>query len=302
MSNFLANVARRGAGIAPRHQDEPTAAVKPVLTPVWTTQFASGLAHDRIEEQAASTFDQGADLQWPVDSVVAQAPSPQLPIPTTLIDPSREKGTAPISNPAVPADAKVYSVATAPVVLNMYSPAAVASDQQANAATEDSTARSGNDDDRQAAARPIVNAHSIIAPSKVPGSRERSDSSEAEKPAAPKLQPRQIVAPDGIDLAPPSDAGQRREVRVAARPVVQEQRVAPAPAIHVLPQPRRDAPQQSGPADHSRAEQSQIVVKIGKVEVRASQAQRPVRASRPRGSSGFAEMALRRAHLDRNYR
>jgi hypothetical protein len=82
---------------------------------------------------------------------------------------------------------------------------------------------------------------------------------------------------------------------------MQEQQVAPAPAINVLPQPRRDAPQ-SGPTDQARAEQSQIVVKVGKVEVRASQAQRPVRASRPRGTSGFAEMALRRAHLDRNYR
>lgn len=301
MSNFLANVARRGAGIAARHQDEPTAAVRPVLAPVWRAELTPGPAHDPIEEQAWSRVDQGVDIQRPADDVVAQL-SPQLPISSTLIDPPQEKKAAPVSNPAVPAETRVRSIASEPVIVNMYSPAAESSDHAVNAGLANPIAHRGADREKlQTVARPVVKAAPVAARDNVPSSRQSSSSLAAEKPAEAKLQPRTMVAPDGVDLAPRSDAGQRREAKAAANPVAQEQRIAPAPVINVLPQPRRDAPQ-SGSADHARAEQSQIVVKIGKVEVRASQGQRPVRASRPRGSSGFAEMALRRAHVDRNYR
>jgi hypothetical protein len=46
-----------------------------------------------------------------------------------------------------------------------------------------------------------------------------------------------------------------------------------------------------------------IQVRIGKVEVRASPpAPRPASIARPKASGGFAELALARAHLNRNYR
>jgi hypothetical protein len=298
VNNFLANIARRGAGLAPQHRDAPTTALKPAVPLAWGRELASGLGREPLEEQAACTFDHGADIRRPVDLAFGQTPPPQLPTAATLIEASPEKKAPTISSPAVPADTRVRAFTTAPVQ-RTDSPAAESSDHPVNARREDSIARPRvGENNRQSAARAIINTRVPLAPSKVPGSHERSGSSETEKPAAAKLQPRKVAAPDGVDLVPRSDAGRRREINVAARPVMQEQQVAPA--INVLPQPRRDAAQ-SGPADPARAEQSQIVVKIGKVEVRASQAQRPVRVSRPRGSSGFAEMALRRAHLDRNY-
>jgi hypothetical protein len=53
----------------------------------------------------------------------------------------------------------------------------------------------------------------------------------------------------------------------------------------------------------SAREPPRIQVHIGKVEVRASSpAARPMRAARPKGNSGFSELRLARAHLDRNYR
>jgi hypothetical protein len=46
-----------------------------------------------------------------------------------------------------------------------------------------------------------------------------------------------------------------------------------------------------------------IQVRIGKVEVRASQpAPPPARIARSKVSGGFAELALARAHLNRTYR
>jgi hypothetical protein len=64
-----------------------------------------------------------------------------------------------------------------------------------------------------------------------------------------------------------------------------EQRTAPASAV---PPAQSEAPN--------------VQVRIGKIEIRANQtASPPPRPAKP-ASRGFAELALARAHLNRNYR
>lgn len=58
-----------------------------------------------------------------------------------------------------------------------------------------------------------------------------------------------------------------------------------------------------GPRPATAPEERRIEVKIGRVEIRANQpAPQPVRAPASQGERGFAELSLRRAYLDRDYR
>ena len=302
MNNFLVNVARRGAGIVPQLREGHSAAIRPVVPPVWRTEVASGFSHDRFEEQAwsqtRSNVDEVANNRRVVASVIPSGPSPELPARRPSLELSQDQRPASTSSPA--AHIQFVAGETEPVTVNRYS-ATVRSYHPVDAGTETTGAGSGDDDDRQATAQPIFDVHPPIASEEAPKSQERSSNPNIEPQPEAKMSHGKAMKPDQIDLATPTDAGQKKEAQIAANPVVREQRVVPAPAISAVPHPRRDAPL-GHPQKHAQTEQSSVLVKIGKVEVRASQPQRPVQASRPRGSSGFAEMALRRAHMDRNYR
>ena len=259
MSDFLTNVARRGAGLAPP--------ITPHLAPVPTWSPAASPIHSvRQESREESTFEPGLDdgtAHWSEAGIKTNfVPRLRTPMAPRLTSPS---------GPQRDGDAKIPDVVP---------PADPAS----------------NSGERSASLRPrgpIVNertAAHVAAPA------ARADGTNAH--AAPGATPTLHADPRAL---------QPRANAVTIKPHVDsDSSAAWRRAVMTLPQAKpKNQPSASLEVRPTAAvrEPPRIQVRIGKVEVRVSPpVVPPMRAARPKGSSGFSELRLARAHLDRNYR
>ena len=258
MSNFLTNVARRGAGLAPQ--------IAPRAAPIPTWSPAASSAHGaREESREESAFEPGLDdgtADWSETSITTDfVPRVRGPMATqsSLSSGPLRDDSAKIPDIARPVDLASNSTEPsgplqppAPIVAKL-----TTADMAAPAARADGT--------------PATGAH-----------------------AAPGPTP--SVHADPQALRPRTHA-----VAVEPRAAALWRQPAMGPP-QAKPEKRSSAPLEARPTASAR-EPPRIQVRIGKVEVRASPlAPPPKRTARPKGSSGFSELRLARAHLDRNYR
>ena len=260
MSNFLTNLARRGAGLAP--QIAPRVASIPAWSPA-ASSYAAAL--DRCRE--GSAFEPGLDDgtgHWSEAGIKTDSvPRVRTATGSTLSSgPQRDNG------------AKIPDVVR-PV------------DLASNSAERSGPLRRSD---------PMVTERTtghVAAPA------ARADGTFAtDARTAPGATPN--IHPDLQALRPRANA-------VSVEPHVGSDAAAGwRQSVMTLPQAKpknhTSAPLEMRPTASAR-ESPRIKVHIGKVEVRASPpAAAPVRAARRKGSSGFSELRLARAHLDRDYR
>jgi hypothetical protein len=263
MSNFLANLARRGAGLAP--QIAPRVASIPAWSRTAPSLYAA--APDRRREESA--FEPGLDdgtahlnEAGSKTDFVPRVRAPTATRSTSLSDPQRDDG------------AKI------PDVVRPVDPASNSGERSGPLRHPD----------------PIITERTT-AHVAAPAARADGTSAKAEH-AAPGPTPRGHADPQA--LRPRANA-------VAVEPHAGRDAAAlwrqPAMALpQAKPDNRSPAPLEARPTGSAR-EPPRIQVRIGKVEIRASPpVAPPTRAARPKGSSGFSELRLARAHLDRSYR
>jgi hypothetical protein len=262
VSNFLTNLARRGAGLAP--QIAPRLASIPAWSPA-----ASLAALDRSREDAAFEpgLDDGTAHRSEAGSKKDFVPDPGAPAPTA------QRSTL-SSDPRCHDGAKIHDVMR-PVDLAPHF------------------------GERSGPLRPPgpIRAERTTAPVAAPAAH--ADGASATGAHAPLGATLSIHA-DPQTLRPRANA-------IAVEPHIGPDAAAPwHHPVMALPQAKPDnrssAQLEARPTAAAR-EPPRIHVRIGKVEVRANPAAAPpMRAARPKGSSGFSELRLARAHLDRNYR
>jgi hypothetical protein len=265
MSNFLTNLAYRGAGLAP--QIAPRVASIPSWSPAASSPYADAL--DRSRE--GSAFEPGLDdgtahsseERITTDFVSGRAARPPTATRSSLSrGPQRDDGTK-IHDIVRPVDPAPHS------------------------------------DERSGPLRPSapIPAGRTTAHVAVPAARADGRSA-TDAHAAPGATPSVHAGPQAL---------RARANAVAVEPHVgRDAAAAWRQPIMTLSQAKSE--------DHTSAslevrptvaapEPSRIQVRIGKVEIRASPpVAPPTRAARPNGSSGFSELRLARAYLDRSYR
>lgn len=264
MSNFLTNLARRGAGLAP--QIAPRVASIPAWSPAASSPYAAAL--DRSGEGSAfePALDDGtahsSDERITTDFVPGAAQTPTATRSTLSRGPQRDDG-AKIHDIVRPVDSAPHS------------------------------------DERSGLLRPSAPIPAGRATAHVVASAARPDGPSAtDAQAAPGTTPNIHAGPQALGPRANAVAVEPRVGRDAAAPWRQPVMTLP----QAKPENHRSASLEVRPTASAR-EPPRIQVHIGKVEVRASPpAARPMRAARPKGSSGFSELRLARAHLDRSYR
>ena len=121
---------------------------------------------------------------------------------------------------------------------------------------------------------------------------------------APAFAP--SLPPEARDarVEPAATAPRHPEMASPVPPPVMQPRIFAAERIPmVTPMPQTPAaPVEPAARVKAGREPSAVQVKIGKIEVRAPQSRQPIRVARPRAATGFSDMALRRAWVDRIYR
>jgi hypothetical protein len=265
MSNFLTNLARRGAGLAP--QIAPRVASIPAWSPAASSPYADAL--DRSRE--GSAFDPGLDdgtahsseQRITTDFVPGRAARPPTATRSTL---SR--------GPLLDDGAKI------PDIVRPVDPAPHSDERSgplrppAPIVTKVTTAHVGAPAAR-AEGTPATGAHTTPGP---------APSVHADPQA---LRPRTNAVAVEPHAGPDAAAAWRQPVMTLPQAKSENHTSA---SLEVRP-------------TVAAREPPRIQVRIGKVEVRASPpVAPPTRAARPNGSSGFSELRLARAHLDRSYR
>jgi hypothetical protein len=299
MGNFLANVARRAAGIAPQLHGVHTAIIRPVIPLLWRTEPAAGRFRNEAAEQSwvgpgEEVFDHCDHLSTIAPKVLTKIPN-AAPAQGPLTKHEQVHASA-MTVPA-PAWLPVETADTAPQDKSLA--AATSANRGPDAeASPPIASRSADDGNTPMAA--VVEIHLPLSQRKGAESYQSPEVAVVkERPETPRPQ---FAAERTLTHVAPYKAPAASEEAESERSRVAPKLPAmPTPVMQLLPQERREAPQERAVASSSR-EPPQVVVKIGKVEVRANQTQGVVRVSRPAGNSGFADMTLRRAHLDRHYR
>jgi hypothetical protein len=252
VSRFLANLARRGAGLA------------------------------------AQIVPRGASIPpWPPAA---------MPLGTTP-EPAIDVGTASADGPRITRD--FFPAPRAPAALAPPS----SSSRGAGDATghdisrlDDPTPRSGAPSAPPPSEGLLAVERATIRP--VPAEARACKAPEADANGTPEATPRCPTVPE-TPLRPPTRA-------VAAAPRPEPNAIAPSrQPIMEMPQAKSESAASPTPTTRpaATAEPPRVHVRIGKVEVRANTpAAAPARVARPKGSRGFSELRLARAHLDRIYR
>jgi hypothetical protein len=265
MSNFLTNLARRGAGLA--RQIAPRVASIPAWSPAGSSPHAAALERSREGSAFEPGLDDGtahsSEERITTDFVPGAAAQTPTATRSTLSRSLQRDDGARIPDVVRPVD-------LAPDSDERSGPLRPSAPIPAGRTTVHVAARAAH-----ANGTPATGAHAT------PG-------------------PTPSVHADPQALRPPTNV-------VAVEPHAGRDAAAlwrqPAMALpQAKPDNRSPAPLEARPTASAR-EPPRIKVHIGKVEVRASSpAPPPKRTARPKGSSGFSELRLARAHLDRNYR
>jgi hypothetical protein len=276
VSSFLRNLVRRGAGvppaIAPRPALPSSFSADAVMTATPADQGFGQIAAsaDSVQDRPAAPGERTGE-PYPASITDRRPASAPAPAPISVAGPVRRE--APTLRPAQQA------------------PAMPSAHDAVSAHTAPEPARSSHatvERDHDVIVTPVPvptpvvsrtadNAPSVVTrakPSRVP-----SSSHTVTPPRAPQSH---------ADAQSRADAHEVPAVAPAA--VVRAAALAPATtrsaAIDIAPPAAPD-----------------VQVRIGKVEIRASQpVAPPVRATQSKATTGFAELALARAHLNRNYR
>ena len=287
MTNFLANLARRGAGLAASIAPRPASLARPVVS------------HDaRPPSSLSDGIDLEANRAGPGSQNLAPRPAPD--------------GSAPRSSrPAITAEA-----ATIEHKAERVRP-------EADSRAEDAASRS------RKPSMSVAPRASLVP--RVAASRTDQRPVPSE-PSARPMSRRFAPPPDPVALAPaartlphPAEAASMATDPPLRAPITRRQDtiIEPAPERSSAMAPRardagpiRLAPLQSTAAPEpapartgrdqrtaptAQAEAPSVQVRIGKIEIPANQTATPPRRPKPT-NSGFAELALARAHLNRNYR
>jgi hypothetical protein len=274
VSDFLGNLARRGAGLAPgvaprlaMWRPPPRVRLPNMGAPFSEAALEGDDAPAQVEPRpvpAASNAPRAAGVEQPpagdpaalssapmIAPAPMPAPSPRIPLPL----PAPEQ--LQVSQPVPPSEWPAREPQRPDAVPAM------------TPCIPDREPRVRLHSDAVAVEPPLLRP----APAAVQGQFPRVSPSGPTMAAAPTTPPDRTsararpVAADAIPLA----ARERASAALSTRAPVPE-----TPSIHV---------------------------RIGRVEVRAPpQASAPVRPAQPKGGSGFAELSLARAHLDRTWR
>ena len=299
MSNFLANVVRRAAGIAAQLHGVPTATIRPVIPLRWRPEAAVAHLPEVRGEQSWSSSRQAVPDQSGDASPIVSKVLPEMANAAPAKNPSTKDEQVPVPAVTFAAHPRL-AVDTIKTAAEDTLPAAAASANSApDAKAHAAICQSRSEDDSSPLAT-MVELHFPWSEKKSGESRKSPDTAVLEKwPETRRSQfADQRTAPD---VAPYRVRNERGEAEAEISRVTPISPAIPTPVTHVLPQQRSDVPQDKA-ATSSSMEPSAVVVRIGKVEVRANQPQRVVRTAHAVANSGFADMALRRAHLDRHYR
>ena len=276
MSNFLANLARRAAGLPAQIVPRLTPAAQPAML------SAPAPAHDiaAVSEPAQDDFAGEAGHGETNSRRIAPATQPVLTASQrsgpallgAISHPARRAREHPdIENFVRAADAQRLSAPRPEFALASIAPRAQPKPLPALGSAEATP--------RTATARDAPSPYPPQATSRTAPAPTRSD-------ADPKRSSRLQRAAVTVELGTAEVAPARAQTQAAT--------------LTAMPQGPRD---RASPASRVTAKPSSIHVRIGKVEVRASAPAAPLaRVSRPKGAGGFAELALARAHLNRNHR
>jgi hypothetical protein len=291
MTNFLGNLAQRGAGLA--------ASISPRLAPTATP----AISRDARPWSPVGSLDRDANGEGRASPAPRNARDRPAPSPS---DSAIETEGATIRQEAAP-------IPPLP---------------QSKSETREA--------DTTASKPPVVVprlAASVLSPrddaAELSGRRmpRRFDSppnqDTVDLPPAARTMPRPAEpASTAADRPPPAPAGRRHDISVtellSARPDAETHRAREAAPVQLAPPPStmRSTAREPGPSKTGReqrtapasavppaqSEAPNVQVRIGKIEIRANQtASPPPRPAKP-ASRGFAELALARAHLNRNYR
>jgi hypothetical protein len=252
MSRFLANVARRGAGLTPTIVPRP-ASIPPL--------FGSPIPRAAASESNLTSGVASAARPRPIADTSPTAREPTVPPPQSRLSHSAEGATGPVS-------------------LRFDCPSPRPDEPSAPPPSR------GPVDAERTPVRP-------------PPTAARSD----EPPETNRIAPREASPRERIQPDTPSG----RVHTVAVEPRADPDATAPLPQ-RILEVPAAKSASSAPPATRTTtptgaSEPPRVHVRIGKVEVRASApAATLVRPPRPKGSRGFSEVRLARAHLDRDYR
>jgi hypothetical protein len=277
VSDFLGNLARRGAGLAPGVAPRP---------PVWPSSARrlknTGAAFSEAPLEGDDALARGANSD--MAAAPHARPDADLPqaAPRTVFAPAQlEPRSAPAADPGTHARAPMPapSLGLAPPPFS------------ASARLRFS----------QAVLRPVPASEWPASESK------RTDAIPAMAPRIPDREPHDaaaIVAPARAapvrgHAAYAPNSGPTMSGAPAMPPERQLARARQVPADSIPTQRGPGAPSRSSAAPETPS----IHVRIGRIEVRAApQAAAPARPATAKGSSGFAELRLARAHLDRTWR
>jgi hypothetical protein len=258
VSDFLTNLARRGAGIAPQ-----IAPRNPTLPAQASAAAAAGIdaLEDGRDGARAVPDHNRSPMRWSelrIDSeVLPRAPAAASDTPQASHRPQRDAGGK--TDDAGP------SLEPAPQAKRRSDPQPPSGPTTAVQATNPASE---------------AGAHATVAVTTLYPKSDLGVMRESFRPRSEAVAREPIVGPE---TGPSS--GQLAPAPPQAKP---ESRSSLAPP---------------GPPATAAPEQPRIHVRIGKVEVRASTpAIPPKQRARPKGSSGFSELRLARAHLDRDGR
>jgi hypothetical protein len=311
MSNFLANLARRGAGLAPQFAPPPGSVSRPGASPA-VLPDVSALGADACateyedivpapESAERTTADPGVrpieSLQLRQDGSSAGIAPTALPSPWPQPhmfghDPRQvgEEQTIVLRARSFDRTAGREREVPAAVVHSSTRQAEPAPATQPPAHHELVTEAPLDRED--AAFQPVAGVEAVPADRAV--AKFAADAARAGTPPRPAERSNQTMSPaqpargTTADAEPRMLPGLRGPTDAAAVPVLS------------LPQAQRET--RSSEVHAAATEARPIQVRIGKVEIRAASPPQSVRALRSKRTSGFAELALTRAHLGRTYR
>jgi hypothetical protein len=274
VSDFLGNLARRGAGLAPGVAPRP---------PAWPSSARRLKNTDAPFSEAPLEGDDAPARRANSDMAAARRARPDADLPqaaprTVLAPAQLEPRSAPAADPGAHARAPMAAPS-----LGLAPPFSASARLRFS----------------QAVLRPVPASEWPASESK------RSDAVPAMAPRIPDREPRDaaaIVAP-AARAAPVRGHADSGPTMARASAMPPERQLAHARQVPADSIPRH----QRGPGAPSTStaapETPSIHVRIGRIEVRAApQAAAPARPAAAKGSSGFAELRLARAHLDRTWR
>ena len=297
MSDFIRNLVRRGAGVKQLSHFRPDLAVRPAVPPApgqFDSEEPPGIPAEHVSYGSVPSTDEGPSLFRPEqDSIRMEAAPPAMS--------ARLAGYIGDSD-----DSPLQGLSPAVRPLKKDNGPEPAGKPRAKGVTEI------NMEDESASR---LHGTSIRPP--LPSvSDPASPGEDGPSPGTSPGDARQGTL--NVRLEEPPDAivmprGEPTTMDKTPRPDVMDAgmsgftRLEPAPAdasVRVPPDLGTTAPQVQKPGSQSDAASGghSIQVRIGKVEIRTNPPPPPPGPPRRNTRSGFADLALRRAHLDRNYR